>query len=498
MFKRARTLVVAGSVFTGSLMAALFVALPSMADSPGAVGSWTTNTNALPQVLQSAASVTNKGSLYVIGGQNGSGTPQSTVYYTTLNSDGSTGTWTTNTHPLPQTVTLETAVVYNGYVYVMGGYNGSSNVSTVYYAPINADGSIGTWTTSTHTLPQGLSNATSVVYNGYVYVMDGTNGSSYLNTVYYAKLNTDGSIGTWSTNTNPVPAAMVLPSSFVHNGYAYIVGGYLSGSISSASIYYAPINTDGSIGTWTTNSTSLTQGVYGAGTAVYNGYVFEFGGYHNLSIINNVYSAPINADNSIGTWTASSNNLPTPLTYMASATYNGYAYILGGGYAGTSSAVYYAPLSGYAVPGVVTKGASVVANGSVTVDVLTGISGNPNPSTLHVISGPSHGTAIDPPSTITYTPNAGYTGTDSLVYQVCSLNDSSVCAQATLNFTVTANVVSSTSTTSSGTTATKAPDTGYGTPTNSVRMVSLAVLVAGVTSLSAGFYLYRRSTVSRS
>ena len=121
-------------------------------------------------------------------------------------------------------------------------------------------------------------------------------------------------------------------------------------------------------------------------------------------------------------------------------------------------------------PSITNHNVAVLVNGSVVVDVLSGVSGNPDSSTLAIVSGPLHGTAVDPPGTITYTPNAGYSGPDSLVYQVCSSLDNTVCSQATLNFNVAASV--------------KAPNTGYGAP-NSPIMIDLIDLL-GVVCLSLG------------
>jgi len=95
-----------------------------------------------------------------------------------------------------------------------------------------------------------------------------------------------------------------------------------------------------------------------------------------------------------------------------------------------------------------TKSATAVSGKSTVIDVTTGVSGNPDPSSVTIVSGPSHGTAVDPPGTITYTPNAGYTGSDSLTYQVCSLDDAGICTQAVLGLSVVADPV--------------APTTGFG------------------------------------
>jgi hypothetical protein len=87
------------------------------------------------------------------------------------------------------------------------------------------------------------------------------------------------------------------------------------------------------------------------------------------------------------------------------------------------------------VPVVVNQQVQVTNNGSsTTVNALAGATGSPDPSTLSIITPPIHGTAVDPPGTITYTPDPGYVGSDSLVFQVCSSIDSAACTQGTLTF----------------------------------------------------------------
>jgi hypothetical protein len=72
-------------------------------------------------------------------------------------------------------------------VYLLGGYNGSAYVSTVYTAPINSDGSLGTWTTGT-SLPGVFSLSQAIVTKNRVYLLGGYNGSAYVSTVYTAPI----------------------------------------------------------------------------------------------------------------------------------------------------------------------------------------------------------------------------------------------------------------------------------------------------------------------
>ena len=173
--------------------------------------------------------------------------------YTVTNNSG-IPPWTTSTSTLPQALNEATSVTYNGYVYVMGGMNNSGNSSfnTVYYAPLNSNGSVGSWTTSTNTLPQALGGATSVTYNGYVYVMGGDNGSyTGQNTVYYAPLNSNGSVGSWTTSTSTLPQGLNEATSVTYNGYVYVMGGWSDG------VYYTLLPGPTTIGQGSVNTNGV-------------------------------------------------------------------------------------------------------------------------------------------------------------------------------------------------------------------------------------------------
>ncbi|MEK7059875.1 MAG: hypothetical protein AAB971_03920, partial [Patescibacteria group bacterium] len=205
-------------------------------NNSGEVQDWAT-TNTI-SARQYHSSVTYNGYVYVIGGSSTEGafTAQSTVYYAKIKSDGSVDTWTTASNALPDARYLHSSVAANGYVYVIGGNNGSGAQSTVYYAKLNSDGSVGVWQ-STSSMPAVRLGQSSVVANGYVYAMGGYDGSTRRDTVYYAKLNSDGSLGSWQTSANVLPGARHLHSSVVANGYVYVSGGLDSGGSPTSTIY---------------------------------------------------------------------------------------------------------------------------------------------------------------------------------------------------------------------------------------------------------------------
>ena len=314
--------------------------------STGGVGAWSTSTNSLPQVLYNATSVEYGGYVYVMGGYNGSSS-LSTLYYAPISSTGGVGSWSTSTNSsLLQTLDNTVSVTYDGYIYVMGGYNGSANSADVYYASLSINGGLGTWNTSPNSLPQVLNGATAVTYDGYVYVMGGYNGSSEVSTVYYASLSSTGGVGVWSTSTNSLPTTNANPTSVTYDGYVYVMAGYDGSYLST--VYYAPLSSTGGVGAWSTSSNSIPQILSTATSVTYDGYVYVMGGYNGTTCLSTVYYAPLSSTGGVGAWSTSTNSLPQLSKGATAVEYRGYVYVIGGqstASASYSATVYYASLS---------------------------------------------------------------------------------------------------------------------------------------------------------
>ncbi len=302
----------------------------------GALGTWQTNTNNLPASANLSEVVTSNGYAYVLGGSTGSYV--TTVDYAKISANGSIGTWTATTS-LPAAQGGGDGVVANGYIYVYGGSNsGGSATGNVWYAKINSDGTVGSWQTSPNSLSPVNENGVGVTANGYLYELAGSNGSSDQTAVYYSKLNADGSIGTW-TSTSTVPAGVSSFSATVANGYVYIFGH--GGPSVGPAVYYSKLNaTTGALGTWSTNSSNPLPISMGATEAVtQNGYAYVFGGYNSsYTNINTLYYAPLNANGSTGAWTLGSTLPSTDAEHAGGFAVNGYIYALANN--GTN-AIYY-------------------------------------------------------------------------------------------------------------------------------------------------------------
>jgi N-acetylneuraminic acid mutarotase len=119
----------------------------------------------------------------------------------------------------------------NGNIYVLGGLDGGGNAtSTVYYASLNADGTIpavattGTWATTTP-LPQVLFAASAAIFHGRIYVVGGNDSTGApVAKVYSAKINADGTLGGWQTLPD-LPAALAYHQLFTSAGNLYVLGG---------------------------------------------------------------------------------------------------------------------------------------------------------------------------------------------------------------------------------------------------------------------------------
>ncbi len=291
-----------------------------------AVGTWLTTT-VLPQTLTGHKAVTwNNRFAYIVGGYNNLDY-SSAVYVATIQTTGITG-WTA-LNPLPVPLKDPAVVVGTNTIYVMGGRDDTQIFNTIYYAAINYDGTIGAWQTSAVTLPAGLWGHTAAYLNGYIYVAGGSGSAgenTALNTVYYAKVKADNTLTAFTTGTN-LPAARNRHSMVCYNSKLYILGGYDNSGTRAGTVYLATPGPDGSVGAWS-SGTALPLAISNHSTVVTNGLIIVMAGENNTTLSNTVYFA--NADAGALAWTASP-NVMYDFTKDGSAFYgNGLVFYSGG------------------------------------------------------------------------------------------------------------------------------------------------------------------------
>ena len=305
----------------------------------GDITGWTT-AGSLPMAFGASQAIVTKNRVYMLGGSGGN---DYDVYTAPINSDGTLGTWST-APSLPIPVSGQQSIVTKNRVYILGGRNGYGVISTVYSAPINADGTLGTWTAGP-SLPGPLAYSQAIVTSNRVYLLGGWDGNGVVSIVYTAPINSDGTLGAWTTGPS-LPIGLADTHAIVANSRLYLLGGDPSGGNSSTSVVHtAPINADGTLGSWTT-APSLPRPISQAQAIATNNKVYILGGNDNYTWLSTVYTAPINADGTLGTWTTGT-PLPLAIDYSQVIVTSSRVYILGGRTSsGNISTIYSASFSG--------------------------------------------------------------------------------------------------------------------------------------------------------
>lgn len=287
------------------------------------------STATLPTPLKSMGYAYANGYMYLTGGNDGVSAATANVYYSKIGQDGNLS-WAATT-PLPAARAAHRTFVQNGYIYVVGGTDGvSPALSTVYYARLNADGTVGNWKLTTG-LPAVRSYFGGAQNNGYLYAVAGTDGFINYSDVFYARPNSDGTISSWSTSANPLPTSWKASDATVANGKLYYLdlGGY--------TVEYANLNPDGSNGGWAAVSTHPTYGTFNHTAFVNSGQLFRVGG-DLVGVPQSIVStSPLQADGDLGTWTEHDSDMPTGIEQQAAVVTDGYVYLLGGSTNGTNT-----------------------------------------------------------------------------------------------------------------------------------------------------------------
>jgi hypothetical protein len=251
--------------------------------------------------------------------------------------------------------------VYANYIYLMGGItNGANDLKTTRYAKIDNSNNIvdvssglstGSWTESTSLTDFGRRRGSGFGYNGYLYVVggyDGTGGGNVLADIEFAKINvSDGSIGSWKVSSININQRWGL-NLRVSNSYAYVIGGCISGaaptcdaagqtnSIQTFQIYNNDAGTPAGYST-SANTYATNPNRIGASSAILNGYLYVAGGCTVMNTsgvcttaVDTVSYSAIDVYGNLGSWSNTSANLTAVRTWGKLEAAGGTLYYIGG------------------------------------------------------------------------------------------------------------------------------------------------------------------------
>ena len=314
-----------------SLAVAMAVCLPYSTEalSNGETYEWKT-TSTLPVNREQLGAVAYNGYVYAIGGDGGvcvCGT--GSVYYAPILADGGIGAWVLDSDsPLAVSRHRHSLVIVKGFMYVIGGNYSGNAQATVQIAPINADGSLGQFTTTTP-LPAARRRHTSWVINDYIFVAGGSNPG--FDTVYSGHVADNGTVESWNLVSNPLPGKRYYQGSTLWNNYAYVIGGYDETGASTNTVFFAKVNSDGTTEQWQTSANTLPTKLAGLTAFTANGHLYAVGGEAGTGVAQSaIYFANIKSDGSIGAWATAVTPLPSNKVFHAMAAYNNVVYSIGG------------------------------------------------------------------------------------------------------------------------------------------------------------------------
>jgi hypothetical protein len=315
---------------------------------------WTSKAT-MPVGLSAMASAMWNGSLYVAGGYSGGQLTNSVLRY-----DGGTAWTVCPSFPYSHASVSAGLFALGGSLYYVGGASNGMAVAAVH----KYDGA--SWTTAP-SLPGARRDFAVAVLNGSAYVIGGCDsGGGMVSTGY----RFDGT--NWTTAAS-LPASRYCASAATLGNYLYVMGGLKSGGVQSTEV----LRFDGSA--WTTLGVAQSRWLYHPAVCV-DGWRFLFSGGMNTS-----YTSITNITAFDGTSWTEQRALGWPLSEAAAGVVNGQLYVAGGGssFSPSTSTLYYrlgstgvSPVSGAKTGGfqVTIAGSGLGSGTDITNVTLCGVS----------------------------------------------------------------------------------------------------------------------------
>lgn len=266
--------------------------------------------------------------LYVAGGASIENGFLNTVEWSTIRSDGQLEAWQ-QSPPLTEPRGFLALVAANDYLYAIGGANGKNGIhllNSVERARIHEDGRLGPWApVSSMTTPRR--GPAALVSNGYLYAIGGYNGI-FLRNLERAQLLPNGDLGRWEVVNSLLTTDRYIHGAALQGDHLYVVGGHIQGlGGGKGSTEWTRIGPDGQFEPWRL-APPLQFARFLAAVTAGEKHIFVLGGY-NGQYMTSVEHAEIHADGALGPW-SSATPLNTPKEGCAAMWVDGVIYVMGG------------------------------------------------------------------------------------------------------------------------------------------------------------------------
>lgn len=274
-----------------------------------------------------------------------------------------------STLSLPSARWNHDTAVAGGYIYTVGGNDGTNNLSSVAWAKFNTtnfeinspnpgDGACSGWCSdSDYNLPAPRAALSLVAYNGYLYALggedagctsvSGTGANGICDTVYIAKLGangepqlwhpTDGNQANWTYwyRDTDLSSPRSYASAVAYNNRLYLLGGKTDTAAGGVTtVEYVDLSPTGQLTPWTaTGMTALPSVRFGHDAHAYNDYLYLVGGNSNGTLQETVSYIKINDDGTlVSSWSSTNGFLIPRMSWGGSFStiWGGYLYVSGG------------------------------------------------------------------------------------------------------------------------------------------------------------------------
>lgn len=250
------------------------------------IGEWVEDL-ILPINIAFGAGIAAGNHLYIIGGENENGTLDS-IYYTTINEDGSLGFgdeynryWSKQNIKLPTPRSHMSVNYYDGRVFLIGGKNEEFEYSSIIHSRISMDHTIGHFYESPISLEKPLYNTSSLIDSNVLYIAGGISNEYISNNIYsfniwdYGRITETSNIKSMSIrDINNAPMSLINPI-FINDGNRLILGGGLDSKGFENTNWYHSNN-----GTW--SLMAIKNSIKGPYFAHINNYILGLNQNNNI------------------------------------------------------------------------------------------------------------------------------------------------------------------------------------------------------------------------